>query len=101
MLQKGIIPCVARSCGERHSMLLGNTDVESAIGHGFHHDMFNEHPEGIAGVIPTILLFISAKFHHGMSENILVLWRLRLLTLTGFTISPVTLSNKPGACHLV
>ena len=62
--------------------------------------MFNEHPEGIAGVIPIIFGFCSASS--------MIVWPNTSWYLGGcgfsalvFLISPVILSNRPGACHLV
>ena len=61
---------------------------------------FKEQPLGIAGVTPIILSFFSAS-------SIMVCPKTSWYFGACFTaktflaISPVTLSNKPGACHLV
>ena len=62
--------------------------------------IFKEEPEGMAGVMPTIFLFISAN---STNECPKTSWYFGAcgLSLVDFLISPVILSNKPGACHLV
>src|ERR1700761_1223228 len=99
MLQKGINPCVAKPAEKVTACCSAMPTSNARFGIAFI-IRFSEQPDGIAGVIPIILGFCSAS-------SIMVWpntsWYLGGCGLSVFTffISPVILSNKPGACHLV
>ena len=61
---------------------------------------FMEHPVGIAGVTPTILLFISANSNKVFPKTY---WYKEGSDFSSHSIirSPVSLLNNPGACHSV
>ncbi|MNE73986.1 hypothetical protein D3C80_1700300 [compost metagenome] len=62
--------------------------------------MFIEEPEGMAGVIPTIFELASASSTRVCPKTSWYFGGCGLSD-TDLLISPVILSNKPGACHLV
>src|SRR5689334_16788202 len=99
MLQNGIKPWVANPAEEVTACCSAMPTSKARVGIAFIM-MLSDEPEGIAGVMPTIFGFFSASSTivcpntswyfggDGLSEFF-------------FKISPVILSNKPGACHLV
>jgi len=62
--------------------------------------MLSELPLGMAGVMPMILSFCSASSSRVLPKTSWYLgaWGSLVLALK---ISPVSLLNRPGACHLV
>src|ERR1700757_381344 len=99
MLQNGIKPCVANPA-EKVTACCSAMPTSKALSGIAFIIMFNEHPLGIAGVTPIILLFFSA------SSTIVypnTSWYFGGCGSLGVTliISPVSLLNNPGECQTV
>src|ERR1700752_691802 len=99
MLQNGIKPCVANPA-EKVTACCSAMPTSNALSGMAFIIIFNEHPLGIAGVTPIILLFFSASSTI-VSPN--TSWYFGGCGSLGVTliISPVSLLNKPGECHTV
>src|SRR5580693_3859773 len=99
MLQNGISPWVAKPAEKVTACCSAIPTSNARLGIAFI-IRFNEQPDGIAGVIPIILGLACASS--------IIVWPNTSWYLGGcglsylvFLISPVILSNRPGACHLV
>ncbi|MNQ75086.1 hypothetical protein D3C85_898660 [compost metagenome] len=99
MLQKGTKPWVAKPA-EKVTACCSAIPTSKALSGIAFIIIFSEQPDGIAGVIPTILLFASANSTMVCPKTSWYFGGCGL-SIIGFLISPVILSNKPGACHLV
>src|SRR6185437_14146375 len=97
ILQNGISPCAAKPAENVTACCSAMPTSNARVGI-FSIIIFIEEPDGIAGVMPTILSFYSASSTIVLPNTS---WYFGAcgVVYTLVCILPVNLSNLPGACH--